>query len=157
MCDKALPEWYPRTARGTGTDWDVRFLRDIPKAWFAYGPRATCWFHKWRKWPKTLIAIRSRKGSFRLETEGWTRDSFEEFLFRKSKIFNRNFENRYLSRIQKYTPWSFQIQWPFLISGHIYLGQRLLLQRPLFFYFGFHRDADKTYFGPSAFIGLTFK
>lgn len=165
-----------------GTDDDIWYMRWRIKLkyLFAYGPRATEWWAKWREYPKTLFALRSKQGTFRVESETWERDSSWESEFVDTMIVNQDmwlgrpvdgyvevFEQGYLSRIQYYTRWSFQIQWPLMVAFHWYwkaadvpvYGQ----PRPdtdgklVFVYFGAHRDGDKVYWFPSAFLGRVWK
>lgn len=165
-----------------GTDDDVWYLRWRIKLkyLFAYGPRATEWWAKWREYPKTLFAIRSKQGVFRVEAETWERDSAWEGQFVDTKIVNQDmwlsrphdqfvetFEQGYLSRVQYYTRWSFQVQWPFMVAAHFYMRAADVPEygkpRPdtdgklWFFYIGTHRDADKVYWFPSAYIGSNWK
>jgi hypothetical protein len=182
MTKSALSERLQDPANWAGTDDDVWYMQwRIKLKWlFAYGPRATEWYAKWREFPKTLFAVRSNQGIFRIETEGWERDSSWDCAWDINCLFNTDLyayrelyapvielTQGYLSRIQYYTRWSFQIQWPLMIAFHCYFrakdvpvyGQpRPNLDNKLFFaYIGAHRDGDKVYWFPSAFIGLTWK
>lgn len=179
MPKSALPVYLQNDANWKGTDWDTWYQRwMIPlKGWFAYGPHATEWWAKWREWPKTLFFIRSKQGVTRLESETIVRDSSWEDYATTDRIFNWNwwvqipntgvFTLGYLSRIQYYTRWSFQIQWPFLIAAHFYPNAADVPEygkpRPdtdgkvWFGYIGAHRDADKVYWFPSTFLGRTWK
>ena len=165
-----------------GTDDDVWYMRWRIglKYLFAYGPRATEWYAKWREYPKTLFAIRSKQGIFRVETEEWERDTAWDCAWDVNNLFNTDmyayremeapvveYKQGYLSRVQYYTRWSFQIQWPLMVAFHFYTkasdvpvyGQ----PRPdtdgklWFVYFGAHRDADKVYWFPSAYLGRNWK
>lgn len=163
-----------------GTDDDVWYMRWRIKLkhWFAYGPRATEWWAKWREYPKTLFAVKGKQGFFRVETEGWERDTAWDSLYDADVLFNTNlwavdtnaevdvFQDGYLSRVQKYARWSFQVQWPFLVAFHVYRRaedvphygeQKDTDGKLLFFYIGAHRDADKVYWFPSAFLGFVWK
>jgi hypothetical protein len=181
MPKSALPERLQDPANWAGTDDDIWYMRwrIYVKGWFAYGPRATQRWAKWREFPKTLFAVRSKQGIFRVETETWERDSSWDCKWDFNWLFNSNlwayrdkvdlveYSQGYLSRIQYYTRWSFQIQWPLTIAFHYYFrakdvpvhGQlRPNLDKKLFFaYVGVHRDGDKVYWFPSAFVGLTWK
>jgi hypothetical protein len=179
----ALSDRLNDPANWVGTDddnWLMRW-RLYCKGWFAYGPRATEAWAKWREWPKTLFAIRSKQGTFRLETETWERDSTIEGAYDETLIVNEDLyffkstscpdideiTSAYLSRIQYYTRWHFQIQWPFMVAFHVYFKTKDVPEygkpRPdttnklFYFYFGAHRDGDKCYWMPSAFLGLTWK
>lgn len=165
-----------------GTDDDVWYMRwrIKMKYLFAYGPRATEWWAKWREYPTTLFAIRSKQGVFRTEGETWERDSSFDGADSRRILVNTampvariqdigliTIDPGYLSRIQYYTRWHIQIQWPFMIAFHFYFkasdmpvyGQpRPDTDGKLFFmYIGAHRDADKVYWFPSAFVGLVWK
>lgn len=160
MPKSALPERLQDPANWKGTDDDVWYMRwRIPlKGLFAYGPRATEKWARWREYPLTLFKRKGR-GDWRLENDQ------EEMLWNG---LNRNLisSDYYLSRVQYYTRWHFQIQWPFMIAFHFYFrakdvmpyGTRQNVDNKLFyFYFGAHRDTDKVYWFPSAFLGLTWK
>lgn len=167
MPKSAMPPWIQEKAGGTGTDWDNPFQRWIKKSWFAYGPRATEWFAKWREFPLTLFAYFG-EGSIRLETESWERDSASEITYPiryNGAIFFAKFGSFYLSNIQYYTRWGISIQWPLHIIFHYYLRSKDVREvgspknersPVLFFRFGARRDADKVYWFPSLFLGLTF-
>lgn len=182
MPKSALPERLLDVDNWKGTDDDVWYMRWRIKLkyLFAYGPRATEWWARWREFPKTLFAIRSKEGTFRTESEGWERDTTWESEYVDTKIVNDDmwlgrsvngyvevFERGYLSRVQYYTRWSFQVQWPFMIAIHRYdsgveipkFGQpRPDTDGKLWFaYFGAHRDGDKVYWFPSAYLGRNWK
>jgi hypothetical protein len=170
----------PANWKGTDDDnWLMRW-RLYCKGWFAYGPRATEAWAKWREWPKTLFAIRSKQGGFRVETETWERDSAWDCIWSMRSLFNTDmyvyrdvsdlvgeYIPGYLSRVQYYTRWHFQIQWPFMVAFHVYFKAKDVPEygqpRPdttnklFYFYFGAHRDGDKVFWFPSAFLGLTWK
>lgn len=175
MPKSALPPWYHEKAAGTGTDWDNPVQGWIKKAWFAYGPRATGWA-KWREFPITLFAVRSEEGTFRIETETYERDSsWADWHNRKSFVLENNIrlvrwpkeEQReivrgYLSAIQYWSKWHIQIQWPFFVAFHYYIGEvpkypekATANNKVFYFRFGARRDADKVYWWPSLFLGLT--
>lgn len=152
-----------------GTDDDVWYMRWRIKLkyMFAYGPRATEFWAKWREYPKTLFACFG-KGSVRFETETWERDSASELVIvddTVTTIINKDFGNYYLSLIQYYCRWNFAVQWPFHIQFHFYFKQKDVprpgesrgnLDNKLFFFrAGARRDGDKVYWFPSVFIGLT--
>jgi hypothetical protein len=184
MPKSALSERLLDANNWKGTDDDVWYMRWRIglKYMYAYGPRATEWWAKWREWPKTILAVRSKQGVFRMESETWERDSAIEGAYEERVIENENMymfkdipelpgvvdvSRAYLSRIQYYTRWHFQIQWPFMVAFHFYFKAADVPEwgkpRPdtdgkLFYcYFGAHRDADKVYWFPSAFVGLVWK
>ena len=155
MPKSALPDGFAETAAGTGTDWDNSLQRWIKKSWFAYGPRATQWWAKWREIPMPLLAIFG-PGFSRWETSGGElalRAPNDTLLFYTRPAL-------VLSVIQYWAKWSFQIQWPFFIAFHCYIDAMPAYpakagdRRVLYFRFGARRDADKVYWFPSFFIGL---
>lgn len=150
----------------------VRWLKKKTKHWFAYGPRANIWLARWREFPIYLFAIRG-EGEWRWELSDGSSDTYfgNSFL---TMLKKRLWESRnilspnkyYLSRIQRWSRWHLAIQWPFLITFHFYFKAsdvpryRLNFNtdgKQFFFYFGAHRDADKVYWFPSAYIGLNWK
>lgn len=163
----ALPPWIKDQAEGTTTDWNNSIQKKWKKSWFAYGPRATESWAKWREWPITLFALFG-KGPARFEGEGWERDSgFQEgarmgHLWRFDPAKMKLFRPVYLSAIQYWAKWHIQIQWPFFIAFHYYIDsvpkypEPSANKRVFYFRFGCRRDADKVYWFPSIFIGLTF-
>lgn len=173
MPKSALPPWIKEQSAGTGTDWDNPIQKLWNKAWFAYGPRATGWA-KWREWPVTLFAIRSKEGSFRTETETYERDSARQDYHNRTSFFmednirlvfwndkQREITRGYLSAIQYWSKWHIQVQWPFFVAFHYYIdevpkvGESTANKRVFYFRFGARRDADKVYWFPSIFVGLT--
>lgn len=173
----ALPPWIKDHAAGTGTDWDWWGQRWWNRSWFAFGPRATGW-RKWREWPVTVFAIRSKEGVFRTETETYERDSSRADWHNRTSFFmennirlvfwhggnakeNREITQGYLSAIQYWTKWHVQIQWPFFVAFHYCIdevpkmGESTANKRVVYFRFGARRDADKVYWFPSIFVGLT--
>lgn len=182
MPKSALPERLQDPAAWKGTDDDNKWMRwRIPlKGLFAYGPRAKEWWAKWREYPKTLFAIRSKQGLFRAESEGWEQDSAWDSVSSATKFVDTDIfvtgispqglqfiQQGYLSRVQYYTRWHIQLQWPFMFAVHFYTRAADVpiqgLPRPdtdgklWFFYFGAHRDADKVYWFPSAYLGRNWK
>jgi len=165
----SLPERLQDPDNWKNTDADVWYMRwKIPlKGLFAYGPRSSKKWARWREFPKTLFAIRG-KGAFRFESEGWERDSDFAASSDMKTIVNKNLqitrsflvENyrlykmdpAYLSAIQYWCKWHFQIQWPVFIAFHY----RFNYKYTLYFRIGARRDADKVYWFPSFYIGLTF-
>ena len=158
MCNKALPSYYHKTAKGTGTDFDNPFQGWIRKSWLAYGPRATCWFHKWRELPKVLFALGDAH-KWRLEyTDASLGDCLTKY---PKKPQPRGF---YLSTIQYWKRWGVVLQWPFHITAHIYFREADVPTYPdkpgkktdgklFFFRIGARRDADRVYWFPSVFVG----
>lgn len=151
MCNEALPKHIDEVSEWKGTDhdnWMFRWFIPLKLKYLCFGPRDSHKWHKWREWPHTLFAIRS-KGLWRFEDDkdehsgGWLEDRV---------LINRSFPGYYLSRIQKWCDWSFQLQWPLFIAAHLKIKDKVL-----YFYLGAHRDADKVYWIPSVFIGTVWK
>ena len=142
----ALPEHIDEPEEWKDTDWDnplQRWMLKI-KGWFAYGPRATERWAKWRPVPKDLININAtRKERVRDVTT-------QTFL-------------SYTSVIQYWTRYHLLIQWPFHISFHIYWRKKDVLPQPerkdfsiknmVYFRFGARFDNDQVYWFPAIFIG----
>jgi hypothetical protein len=171
-----MPEWIKTQSAGTGTDWDNPIQRLWRKDWFAYGPRATQWWAKWREWPVTLFAIRSKEGMFRTETETYDRDSSRENWHNMPSFWmennirlvfwngadgkEREITRGYLSAVQYWTKWHIALQWPLQLQFHYYLDdvpkypEHAGNRRVIFVRIGARRDADKVYWFPSIFIGL---
>lgn len=154
MPKSALPEGFIQQADGTGTDWDNGIQKYWNKAWFAYGPRATEWWARWRKWPITLFAIRG-KGPYRIETDlDDHKTDDKRVLFWVKPVFC------YLSAIQYWTKWHVAIQWPLQIQAHYYIDEvpewpdQAGSKRVFYIRLGARRDADMVYWFPSLFIGL---
>jgi hypothetical protein len=183
MPKSALSPRLLEASNWVGTDDDVWYMRWRIKLKyiFAYGPRATEWWAKWREYPKTLIAFFG-KGQARFESETWKRDSSFDSAWPTSYLFNKEVQifsqsqivdntltwvvySGYLSAIQYYTRWHFAIQWPFHIQFHFYFKAsdvpvygvpRPKLDGKLFYFrFGARRDGDKIFWFPSFFAGLT--
>lgn len=166
----ALPERLQDPNAWKGTDMDNIFQRWIIKnPWihglFAYGPRAKEWWGRWREIPIVLFAIRG-KGQWRWEYTNGLFEMTEGSTTLTKKDSDNVIYNYYLSRVQYFTRWHFQIQWPFVVSFHFYFSQKSVPTFPtrtdtdnkLFYcYFGAHRDSDQIYWFPSAFLGLTWK
>lgn len=171
----ALPIRLQLDENWKGTDDDVWYMKwRIPlKGLFSYGPRADEWWAKWREWPITVFAIRSKKGSFRTETEEYKRDSSREDYNNNTSFFmednvrlvfwqgkQREIVRGYLSAIQYWTKWHIQIQWPFFVAFHFYIDEVPVYpdhgenKRVLYFRFGARRDADKVFWFPSLYGGL---
>lgn len=154
MCNLALPENLRSESAWRHHDndrWYSWWYQKFMIRYGVFGPRDPHKWHKWREWPITLFAIRG-PGTWRMEDDvdvipiGNDKDRQMGLLFNFSK------KGLYLSRCQKWSDWSIQIQWPFFVAIHVYIGQK-----PLFFYGGSHRDSDRVYWFPSAFCGRTWK
>ncbi len=174
MTLSALPPRLQSDENWKGTDDDVWYMRwrIHLKYLFAYGPRATELWARWREWPITVFAVRSKKGSFRTETETYDRDSSREDYNNNTSFFlednvrlvfwqgkQREIVRGYLSAIQYWTKWHFQLQWPFFIALHFYIDSVPVYpdhgenKRVFYFRFGARRDADKIYWLPSFYLG----
>ncbi len=159
----ALPPDFHNQAKGTGTDWDNGIQKNWKHSWFAYSPRATERWAKWREWPITILGLFG-KGKMRWENDVFSLTAPISTLFCYSSRFSRF----YPSRIQYYARWSFQISWPLSISFHWYWKETDVpatntrpdsfgINRLVFCYLITHRDADKVYWFPSLYIGGQWK
>jgi hypothetical protein len=169
MPKSAMPEWIKDQAEGTGTDWDNPIQKHFHKSWFAFGPRATEWWARWREFPITLLGLFG-SGFVRFETETWERDSSADMTVSSDTrwyVINGRFGNDYLSRVQYYLRWHVQVQWPLMVAAHFYTSAKDVpvpgQPRPdtdgklWFFYVGAHRDPDKVFWFPSGYLGRNWK
>ena len=112
---------------------------------FCYIPRRWTSFC-WKQPPKLLFGIGVTR---------WVTVGDESWLFtpgEEKRIFflGHPYAPYGPSPLQKLSPWSFQITWPFHVAFHVFLGKR-----PLFVRFGARWDSlDRYYTFPSFFIGL---
>lgn len=164
--DKLNPRINPNAWVGSDNDtWYARWTLKF-QGFFAFGPRATQAWAKWREIPKVLFAIKG-KGPWRWE---YTDGSIELFDYEGPVLRDKTLgaSKFYLSRVQYYTRWHFAIQWPLQLTFHIYWKERSIpaiggrpsnasLKTMLFVYGPTHRDADIVYWILSFFIGGTFK
>jgi len=140
----ALPSHLDEPSEWRGTDWDNPCQRWMLKFkhWFAFGPRATEWWARWRPVPKDLIAVNCR----RIETINGL---------------------AYTSVIQYWSRFSVLIQWPFHVMIHWYWPWTKIPDEPdipgdfifldmIFVRFGARFDNDQVYWFPSFFIGGDF-
>lgn len=163
MCEEALPEHIDEPSEWKGTDhdnWLFRWFIPIKLKYLCFGPRDSHKWHKWREWPIVLFA-KGSKDIWRIEDD----------VSDEGRLTPKPFPEEYLSRIQYWKRWHIAIQWPFFLVFHFYFRQKDVPQYPhhvtpdglstdgklFYFYFGAHRDADKVYWIPSVFIGLTWK
>lgn len=153
MCETALPEHIDEVEEWKFTDhdtWLMRWFIPIKLKYLCFGPRDIHKWHRWREWPVVLLKTGSTNGFWRYEND--ITESMEPFL-----------TGGYLSRIQYWKRWHFQLQWPFFIAFHWYWNEEDVPAFPhrsskvIYFYFGAHRDADKIYFIPSLFLGIGWK
>lgn len=123
-----------------------RWVNKVTKTWFAFSNRCPEKWAKWRRFPKTLVAIGDRDGVWRYEGK-------EVYLSRSPK-FNTHNRNIYHSRIQYFMNWHIIIQWPFMISISYTPKDK---KDPWYFYWN-HFDADEVYWMvTSMFIGRGWK
>lgn len=144
MCIEALPDHLKSVEDWKGTDhdnWLFKWFIPVKLKYLCFGPRDSHNWHKWREWPILLFALGS--------SDEWR---FEDDCSDYYSLGSNPRPNEYLSRIQYKKKWHIQLQWPLFLACHIQLGKR-----PLYFYIGAHRDADKVYWIPSMYIGLTWK
>lgn len=153
----ALPPHIDEPHEWKNTDWDTKWQRWMLeiKHWFAFGPRATEWWARWRKFPIVLFARKGR-GKWRLE------DDVDDIVSYKPTSHE---PGTYLSTIQYWCRWHIALQWPLHLTFHIYwraadvpgLFERprkdLSIHHMFFFRIGARRDADKVYWFPSLFVG----
>ncbi len=159
MPNSALPPHLLVKENWTGTDWDTWYQRWMLnfKGMFAYGPRANQWWAKWREIPRVLVAI-GDKTKWRIE---YTDASLGDALTKYPRN-PRQPTGYYVSTIQYWKRWGLVIQWPLHLAFHFYIDEvpeypdRPGKKRVFFFRIGARRDADKVYWFPSLFIGLTF-
>jgi hypothetical protein len=146
----------------------IRRLKKATKHWFAFGPRATEWWAKWRTHPIILFALFGR-GSSRWETSQ-LETGFHLSLRNPAQtilLCDPSAAKVYLSRVQYWTRWHVSLQWPLMLTFHVYWRetdvpsypskpQAMNVSRMLFVYFG-HRDADDVYWPISAYVGGKWK
>lgn len=139
-----------------------RWYQKKSKTWFAFSYRCTEWWAKWRKFPTVLFAI-GGKGEWRFETHAETGYGIvsAELYTPNAVFFSLDSGNYYLSRIQYYKRWHFAIQWPLMVSFHVYkkeinvpiIGQTLPdLDGKLWFAYWNHFDADLVYWMLTSFF-----
>lgn len=144
----SLPEHLNTPEKWKGTDNDVWYMRweILTKGWWAFSYRSSKWWSKWRKYPITLLKM-GGNGPWRYELAE---------------------NNEYLSRIQYWKRWHFQISWPFMIAFSCYWKEKDVPKHPnypenlniskfLYFYGPIHFDADQVFWIMSFFIGGTWK
>ena len=149
-----------------GTNWFGRLYRryqKTTKTWFCFSFRCTEWWARWRKIPKVLFAIKGN-GWWRFETTNG--GAFKQGILQPT-IFNWSATGMYLSRIQYYARWHFAIQWPLMVSCHVYpkaadvphVDQPLPdTDGKLWFFYWNHFDADLVYWMIiSIFLGRCWK
>ena len=173
MPKSALPEHIDEAHEWNGKDDDQHWYtkwRKYVKSWFAFGPRATERWARWREYPVVLFGIRGR-GVWRGESsDGSHQDCISD------RVLTRHSEHEagdhyvperiYLSRVQLFCRWHIQIQWPLFVAFHWYSKSEDVLRFPdkadmdgklWFFYFGAKRDADRVYWCPAVYVGRNWK
>lgn len=162
----SLPTHLNSPDKWKGTDNDVWYMRweILTKGWFAFSYRAKEWWARWRKYPKTLFAVKGN-GPWRVESDRGDRPVY--IIIGKHK-WRVKLWSEYLSRIQYWTRWHFQISWPFMIAFHVYYRaedvpqfperpKNMSLKKMLYFYGPIHYDSDGVFWLFSFFIGGTWK
>jgi hypothetical protein len=150
-----------------GTNWFGRLYRwynKKTKTWFAFSYRCTEWWAKWRVYPRVLFAI-GGKGPWRWEPT-YTRKP-DIYDYNKNPTTGGQPAFYYLSRIQYYKRWHLAIQWPFIVTFHVYFRASdvpvcgtpsPITDGKLLFFFWNHFDADLVYWMiTSIFLGTTWK
>lgn len=163
----ALPTRLQSPSAWKGTDWDTWYQRWMLQyiGWFAYGPRATERWARWRALPKVLLAI-GGKGTWRWEYDDGSQPELSEWGKTPLKLDAP--VNYYLSRVQYWKRWHFAVQWPLQITFHVYWRASdvpTAFTRPdtlgisKFFsaYGPVSRDADRVYWFPGFFVGGEWK
>lgn len=145
----ALPPHINSPEEWGGKDDDKHFYtkwRKRVKGWFAYGPRATEWWARWREYPVMLFAMRG-KGHWRYEDDFgiWAGNPMVRGMFWDDH------RRSYLSRCQKLTSWSVQLQWPLFFGCHVTIRGQVWQ-----FYIGAKKDTD-CYWFPAIFLGRGWK
>ena len=165
-----------------GITWTLIPFLLVP-IWFVYSLFKPLHFHwwylfpiipfpvtkKWRELPITLFSF-SGQGILRLENSKGTSEAYHPtgfyFLSKWGMMEESSPVESYLSRVQYYCRYHFQFQWPFFIAFHFYPKiEDVRIPNKVsetdgkiwFFYFGWHRDADNIFWGPSAYLGRNFK
>lgn len=128
------------------------------KHWKAYGPRSPkgiAFSHfppfilvrKWRNIPILLFSVKG-VGVWRYESDG----NPDYGSSSEPNDYLNNYPGYYLSRIQYWARWHFQIQWPLFICFHF-----IWKDNPIMGYLGSKRDADGLYWYPAFHIGVGWK
>lgn len=121
-----------------GDTWYGRLYRrwsKFIKPHIVFGPRDIHWYHRFREWPITLLALFG-EGQARFENDILAIKSLAKPIIWYDSSFNKF----YLSRIQYWTKWHIQIQWPLFLGFSFYRNDQFWMG-----YLGFKRDADKIY------------
>lgn len=159
----ALPERLqsPEAWKGTDNDtWYARWTLQF-QGWFAFGPRAKEWWANWKFPPRVLFKI-GGKGTWRYE---WISDPTVPGINYPTVVQ----QWKVLSRCQYYKRWHFAVQWPFMVTFHIYWHEKDVpsatgswvnefdISRLLFIYGPIHWDADLVYWILSFYFGGQWK
>jgi len=137
-----------------------RWYQKKTKTWFAFSYRCQAGWARWRKYPMVLFAIGS-KGLWRFETK------YTEYMMDTPHLRMAGSPDSYLSRIQYYKRWHFAVQWPLMISFHLYpkmtdvpkYGESVSeLDGKVWFGYWGHYDADSVYWMiTSMYVGKNWK
>lgn len=158
--DAAFPD-----DRQYGDSWFGKLYTRYNKAtktWFAFSYRCTEWWARWRKYPIVLFAAKGR-GEWRYE--GSNRESVVPVLWNNEFLAA---DELYVSRIQYYCRWHFAIQWPLMVSFHVYPKAEDVPEYPMesskhlkgkvWFAYWNHYDADNIYWMiTSGYLGRNWK
>lgn len=163
----SLPEHLNSPEKWKGTDMDTDLFRWTLKikGWFAFSPRATEWWARWRSIPKLLFALRG-KGFWRAEHDELGERSGRGHWYWLNPIYTE--DGWYLSRVQYYCRWHVAVQWPLQVTAHVYWREKdvpyppnrptsLGINKLLYMYGPTHRDTDVVYWIISFFIGGQWK
>jgi hypothetical protein len=167
MCIESLPYHLRSVEAWKGTDhdtWWMRWFIPVKLRYLCFGPRDSHYWHRWREWP-ICVLLKCGKGPIRHEN-----DIIDYAVPRSHLLWYKSYGD-YVSRIQYWTRWHIQLQWPFFVAFHVYFRGKDVPEYPshvtpegkntdnrlFYFYFGAHRDSDKIYWIPSVFLGLTWK
>ena len=140
----ALPPNFNNKQTG---DWaNVWPFKYITPSITAFGPRSNHWWAKWRRNPIVLFSTFG-SGDSRWENDMMTIRAQNKTIwwYNPGSDIGSAF---YLSAIQYWSSWHFQLQWPLFIAFHWSTKTRVL-----YFRIGARRNADIFYDCPSAHFG----
>lgn len=145
-----LPEHINSPEEWNGKDDDKHWYtkwKKLVKALFAYHWKEWHWFGRIRKNPITLLAFFG-EGESRWENDILAIRSVNKPIF----FYNPGKTGFYLSRVQYWTKWHLQLQWPLFICCSWKVNKTLTIGG----YLGFKRDTD-AYWAPSLWVGKGYK
>lgn len=157
----ALPDHIDEPEEWNNRDddqhWYTRWRKSV-KGWFAFGPRATEWWARFRTWPITLFAWFG-EGESRWENDIFALRSVNDSVY----LYNSKPNKVYLSRVQYWIRWHVQLAWPLFFCFHFYWKNEDVGSYPVrprlkgwAGYIGFKRDADLVYW-LGLYLGRSFK